>query len=325
MKEGLERSLTVAGAKAAYDEHVKQILARKIVLAHILTGVVPEYLGLKPEEVEPLIEQDPEISMVPVLPGETNLSGVPKVTGINTESKVPNEGTITYDIRFFVWHPDRKRKHKIIIDVEAQKDTPAQYDIVTRGIFYNARQLSAQLDTEFIMPYYRDMKKVYSIWICLNVAKHLENTAVLYDTQPRDLAGFTKNKGRYDLQTVIVINLSKDLVLEEDNLPLHRFLETLLSPKLTLKERTEILETEYGVKPEENWRKGMQQMCNLSEAIHEEGIKEGMWQTTFRTVCNMLKKNKPESEIFELTECSRELFEEAKRQIAEVAGSVSAH
>lgn len=81
----------------------------------------------------------------------------------------------------------------------------------------------------------------------------------------------------------------------------------------------------------------MQQMCNLSEAIHEEGIKEGieagikegikegMWQTTFRTVCNMLKKNKPESEIFELTECSRELFEEAKRQIAKAAGSVSAH
>ena len=75
----------------------------------------------------------------------------------------------------------------------------------------------------------------------------------------------------------------------------------------------------------------MQQMCNLSEAIHEdgvkegikEGIKEGMWQTTFRTVCNMLKKNKPESEIFELTECSRELFEEAKRQIAKVEGSVS--
>lgn len=45
MKAGLERSLKVAGAKAAYDEHVKQILARKIVLAHILTGVVPEYLG----------------------------------------------------------------------------------------------------------------------------------------------------------------------------------------------------------------------------------------------------------------------------------------
>ena len=85
------------------------------------------------------------------------------------------------------------------------------------------------------------------------------------------------------------------------------------------------METEYGVKPEENWRKGMQQMCNLSEAIHEEGIKEGMWQTTFRTVCNMLKKNKPESEIFELTECSRELFEEAKRQIAKVEGSVSTH
>lgn len=47
MEEGLKRSLTVAGAKAAYDEHVKQILARKIVLAHLLVGVVPEYAGME--------------------------------------------------------------------------------------------------------------------------------------------------------------------------------------------------------------------------------------------------------------------------------------
>lgn len=47
MEEGLKRGLTVAGAKAAYDEHVKQILARKIVLAHLLVGVVPEYAGME--------------------------------------------------------------------------------------------------------------------------------------------------------------------------------------------------------------------------------------------------------------------------------------
>ena len=87
------------------------------------------------------------------------------ITGMNTENTVPNEGKIAFDIRFYAWHPDRKSQCKIIVDVEAQKQKPGGYDIVTRGIFYNARQLSAQLDTEFEIPHYNKIKKVYSIWI----------------------------------------------------------------------------------------------------------------------------------------------------------------
>ena len=293
MEEGLKRSLTVAGAKAAYDEHVKQILARKIVLAHLLVGVVPEYAGMEPEEVVPLIEQEPEISEVPVLPGETNqpgeetLSGfsgktsqlkqeLPQVSGMSTESKVPYEGTITYDIRFSVWHPDRKKKHKIIVDVEAQKEKPGQYDIVTRGIFYNARQLSAQLGTEFEIPKYGDLKKVYSIWICINVPSYLENTAAIYEMQERDLVGTLKRAGYYDLLAVIEINLSKEMAEEKEGFRLHRFLETIFSRTLLPEKKIDILEQEYGIPMTGQWREGMEQMCNLSEAIEEEGIRKGI-------------------------------------------------
>ncbi|MCI7262024.1 MAG: hypothetical protein MR562_02265 [Clostridiaceae bacterium] len=58
-------------------------------------------------------------------------------------------------------------------------------------------------------------------------------------------------------------------------------------------------------------------MCVVAEKLEQIGIRKGIQQNTLRTVCNMLKKNKPESEIFELTECSRELFKEAKRQMEE--------
>lgn len=58
-------------------------------------------------------------------------------------------------------------------------------------------------------------------------------------------------------------------------------------------------------------------MCVVAEKLEQIGIQKGIQQNTLRTVCNMLKRNKPESEIFELTECSRELFEEAKRQMEE--------
>lgn len=293
MEEGLKRSLMVAGAKAAYDEHVKQILARKIVLAHLLVGVVPEYAGMEPEEVVPLIEQEPEISEVPVLPGETNqpgeerLSGfsgktsqlkqeLPQVSGMSTESKVPYEGTVTYDIRFSVWHPDRKKKHKIIVDVEAQKEKPGQYDIVTRGIFYNARQLSAQLGTEFEIPNYGDLKKVYSIWICINVPSYLENTAAIYEMQERDLVGTLKRTGYYDLLVVIEINLSREMAEEKEGFRLHRFLETIFSRTLLPEKKIDILEQEYGIPMTGQWREGMEQMCNLSEAIEEEALQKGL-------------------------------------------------
>ena len=61
MDERLKGDVTLAGAKAEYDEYAKQILAHKIILAHILVGTVPEYKGMKPEQVVPLIENEPGI------------------------------------------------------------------------------------------------------------------------------------------------------------------------------------------------------------------------------------------------------------------------
>ena len=160
--------------------------------------------------------------------------------------------------------------------MEAQKEKPGSYDIVTRGIFYNARQLSSQLDTEFEIPHYNDIKKVYSIWICMNVPKYLENTAVLYDIQPHDLVGAVEKKGRYDILAVIEINLGKEPAKDSEELRLHRLLGTLLSPGLRPEEKMEVLKKEYGIKTTDRLRKGMRQMCNLSEAIEEQGIRRGI-------------------------------------------------
>jgi len=67
---------------------------------------------------------------------------------MSNEDKVPGEGEITYDIRFYAITKDDKHI-KIIINVEAQKNYYPGYDLVTRAMFYCARMLSAQLDTEF--------------------------------------------------------------------------------------------------------------------------------------------------------------------------------
>lgn len=270
----ISRKINVTDTKAAYDENVKWLLAEKIILAHILAYSVKEFKGMKPQEVVDFIEGTPQISVVPVYPGESNATGI---IGENTEDTVPNEGRITYDIRFRVWLPDMSELMQMIIDIEAQKDFYPGYDIVTRGIFYAARLISAQMGTEFIGDDYNKIKKVYSIWICIDAPQYAENTITEYSITPKRLVGnFPIERGRYDLLSIIMVCLSKKLVNQNENKRLHRFLGTLLSSELTRQEKKTILENEYDILMTESMEKREKDMCNLSEAIEERGIKKGI-------------------------------------------------
>lgn len=97
----ISRKLDLSEAKAKYDEYAKSLLSEKIILAHILARCVSEYKGMKPEDIVPLIEGQPEISTVHLYPGETNKrTQNPEITGMNTEDSVPNEKKVVYDIHF---------------------------------------------------------------------------------------------------------------------------------------------------------------------------------------------------------------------------------
>ena len=91
-----------------------------------------------------------------------NWSDGEAITGSDTSDKVIGEGEVTYDVRFYAVTPDEKCI-KLLLNVEAQKDYHPGYDLVTRGIFYTARMISSQLDTEFTADDYDGIKKVYSI------------------------------------------------------------------------------------------------------------------------------------------------------------------
>ena len=55
---------------------------------------------------------------------------------------------------------------QIIINVEAQKDEPGEYEILNRAVFYVSRLISSQKERDFENSSYDDIKCVYSIWIC---------------------------------------------------------------------------------------------------------------------------------------------------------------
>ena len=160
----------------------------------------------------------------------------------------------------------------------------------------------------------------------MNVPKYLENTAVLYDIQPHDLVGAVEKKGRYDILAVIEINLGKEPAKDSEELRLHRLLGTLLSPGLRPEEKMEVLKKEYGIKTTDRLRKGMRQMCNLSEAIEEQGIwrgiQQGIQQGRLEEQANTERERKWRLE--ERANAERELaakdarLAEQQRQIAEL-------
>ena len=90
-----------------------------------------------------------------------------RVGGLNTEDSEINEGTIRFDIIFYVRMKDGLAQ--MIINIEIQKDQPKDYHLLNRSIYYVSRMISSQKDRDFEHSNYDDLKHVFSIWICLNM------------------------------------------------------------------------------------------------------------------------------------------------------------
>ena len=315
-KTAIGAALDAAGAKAQYDGHVKRILGNRQVLARILKGASEEFREYSPEEIVGWIEPDIEIEGTALRPGETG-KGKLLITGDSTESRIPGEGTITYDIRFRVYVPGQGRREtvKLLMNVEAQKKFYLKYRIVTRGIFYGARMLSEQLDREFTDSEYGKLKKVYSIWICMNAPLHIGNALTEYWIGKRDIIGIMPEKKKnYDKLSVIIICLNEKS--KEKGGELHGFLNTLLSPRMNAARKKEVLLRDYGVEMEQEIGEELKQMCNLSEAIEEyamrEGVRKGVRKgiSLTKNIMRLAGEGKSEEEISALCGVSAKMVRE---------------
>ena len=321
-KTHLSNILEVSDNRARYDAEAKKILANKTILAWILKYVVQEFKNLSIKEIEDSIEGTPEISKVPVYPGRKPEA----VIGMNTEDKIPNEGVVTYDIRFYAHAPSAecniRQKIKLILNVEAQKSYYPGYDLVTRGVFYAARMISSQLDTEFTGKNYDDIKKVYSIWICMDPSNKVENTITRYHMTQEQIYGELTDKARYDLLEVIMICIGKDA--DTSHIELLRLLDVLFSQRFTPEEKEDVLDREFDIPPTFEIKEGMRVMCNLSDIIVEEsekrglaiGIEKGMALALVESIEHLCKKkNMSIAEALDLLDKTMQDYEVAKELI----------
>ena len=287
MNTELKSAVMATDRDAQYDNSAKRLIAHKIILARILVKTVEEFKGMDPIEVAALIEGLPYISAVPVEPGLTNavhFQNGQRLVGFNTENQELNEGLVRFDIVFYVRMKDGFSQ--IIINVEAQKDEPGEYEILNRAVFYVSRLVSSQKERDFENSSYDDIKSVYSIWICMNME---ENTMSHIHLTKEDLIGSYEWKGNLDLLNIIMIGLAKELPEHDETYELHRLLGALLSRELTVDEKLDIIGKEYDIPLEENFRKDMSTMCNLSQGVKEEGIAIGRAEGEAGLIAKMYK------------------------------------
>ena len=302
MHNTLKRAVIATNQKAQYDAKVKNLLGHKIILAHILTRTVDEFKGMNPREVIPYIEGTPYISKVPIEPGMTNHEQQgQQIIGLNTENVEINEGLIRFDIIFYVRLPSEDSKDagltQIIINVEAQKDEPQRYGILNRAVFYVSRLISSQKERDFENTEYDDIKRVYSIWVCMNME---ENSLSHIHLVKDDLVGYHDWRGNLDLFNIVMIGLAKELPGKGVQYELHRLLGALFAQGLTAGQRLNIIKEEYDIPIEQNIEQEVDVMCNLSQGIKEQAYAEGIENGIAKTIIKMHRKGYEAEQISDI-------------------------
>ena len=282
----IKNAVSAADEDAQYDEKAKRLLGNKIILAHILVKTIDEFKGMNPNDVVSYIEGEPFISMVPVEPGLTNIekekSGQ-RIVGLNTENAEIHEGLIRFDIIFYVRMKDGISQ--VIVNVEAQKDEPTSYHILNRAVFYVSRLVSSQKERDFVKTNYNDIRRVFSIWVCMGMD---ESSMAYVHLAKDDLLGSYPWKGGLDLLNIVLIGIANELPEHDDKYELHRLLSTLLSMELSVDEKIEIMEKEYSIAVDDRIREDVSAMCNLSQGIRENatdnaiaGVIMNMYENNF--------------------------------------------
>ncbi len=293
----LAQAVEATHDSSSYDTNVKFLLADKQILARILKYTVQEFKDMPIEDIMASIGENIEIGTRPL---DAGLSNMGRVNTSSTEDNIPGEGRIFFDIRFTAYH--KEAEMKFLINLEAQRSSDSGklgYHLENRIIFYLARMISAQKQTEFYHSDYDSLKKVRSIWLCLDNSENGDSIEEIY-LDRNTVYGNKRNPYGTDLMRGIIINVRNGETIKDSQNGLISMLEKLLSNS-SVEEKKRILTEEYGMIMTTELEGRMQTMCNWSEAIKEEsfneGIEKGIEKERLNAIERMIRANLTKAQI----------------------------
>lgn len=277
---------------AAYDRLAKRFLARKSILAHILKHTVSEFADCPLLDIErKYIEGDPTAT-INTVPLDDTLD----IKGKHTEANSPLEGLVTFDIIFDAIAPTTLEPIKLIINIEPQKTTTSiDYKLMKRAVYYVARLISSQKEKEFHGDDYNALKKIYSIWICMDVQNYRANSIQEYCLTEKVLHGDFRDKlQNYDLIRIIILNLG----MKPTSHKLLNLLHLLFMDLKSSDEKEKILCDEYDITLTRDMRKELTKMGGLMEPLlkvatmqaAEKAAEQAATETERKTLLDTIRK-----------------------------------
>ena len=145
------------------------------------------------------------------------------------------------------------------------------------------------------------------------------------NTELKNAVKATDKDAQYDLRARWVLGqklgLAKELPEHDETYDLHRLLGALLSKELTVDEKLDIVGKEYNIPIEEDFRKDVSTMCNLSQGIKEEGIAIGREAGRAEGEASLiLKMNKNGFTAEQIAAATDKEIEEVEEMLAGVSG-----
>ena len=287
-RTSIATGIDITAKRAAYDAVCKRLISEKIILAWIMHSCLSEFRDIDIKTIaEKYIEGQPYVNQVPLNPDMTGAF----LQNSAQEQTSPTEGDIYFDIYFRATIPGKDEIVQLIINVEAQRDYYPGYPLVKRALYYCARMLSAQKGTVFSHSEYDKLRKVYSIWLCLEPPQYLRNSITAFHTTKDNILGNNpEQSSNYDLQTVIMLGLDDADKTQEEGII--KLLSVLLSNKMKANDKKHILQTEFNIPMTQELETEVNTMFDLSQSLIEEGeargIKLGIEQNIIASIQSLM-------------------------------------
>lgn len=233
-----------------YDAACKKVLGNKQVLSYIMKTYILEFKNVDVNDIPQYIEDGNDDD---------------NIEGLNTEDNNIYGSKVEYDVLFKAKNPNEKGS-MMYINVEAQSTDDLDYPLENRVKIYGERIFLAQTIEEK----YKNLNKVYSIWIVVDHAKKRNNrievrrdNRVIYD---EGQAPMVMND---DYVLKIVIYLGDEYRGDGSTRDL---LYLLFKSDMKIGDKRFELEERYGI-----LKLGEEEdlMCNLSQGIMAKGILQG--------------------------------------------------
>ena len=305
--------------KAMCDDYAKCILADPQILAYIVKTIIPQFAQMPVDAIIPCIGEAVVTLQVPELLFH-------KVENVGTEDIDEEDGKIIYDIKFPLY--DNNKEMKIIVNIEAQKSTqPSKlgYHLENRITYYMCRMISSQKNVEFVRSDYDNIKRIYSIWICMDT-NITEDSILKFSMNTEQLFGETEWDPAMNLMNGAVVRIRTGTSKAESRNKLIAMLELLFS-KTEIIEKKQKLEQNFGLKMSTQLEGSVETMCNISdyfeEVAMEKGMQQGMQKGEYLQLIRLsiakLRKHKTVAETAEMLEQS----EDTIRRIYEIAENMA--